>query len=127
MAASHDYGASFGPPVKTNSDKRYWFHTGGAVAPDGSVYFAVTDYSLDYTGDAHINVLKSGNGGATWSTTRIDTSKEAPAAIGRPAATWGFSAPRRSWRSTSGGTIMLAYNAGDIAGGAAAHVGPHFD
>lgn len=78
VVASHNYGATFSRPVKTNNDKRYWFHTGGTVAPDGKVYFAVTDYSLDYTGDAHINILKSSNGGATWSTIRVDTSKEAP-------------------------------------------------
>ena len=78
VVASHNYGATFSRPVKTNNDKRYWFHTGGTVAPDGKVYFAVTDYSFDYTGDAHINILKSSNGGATWSTIRVDTSKEAP-------------------------------------------------
>jgi len=65
VVSSHDFGATFSKPVRTNNEKRYWFHTGGIVAPDGSAYFAVTDYSLDYTGDACINVLKSSDGGTT--------------------------------------------------------------
>jgi hypothetical protein len=116
VAASHDYGASFGLPVKTSSDKRYWFHTGGAVAPDGSVYFAVTDYSLDYTGDAHINILKSGNGGAAWTTTRLDTSKEAPRCDWSPGCYLGFFGPSAVLAVDAGGTLLLAYNAGDSAG-----------
>ena len=116
VAACHDYGASFGPPVKTSSDKRYWFHTGGAVAPDGSVYFAVTDYSLDYTGDAHINILKSRNGGAAWTTTRLDTSKEAPRCDWSPGCYLGFFGPSAVLAVDAEGTLMLAYNAGDSAG-----------
>jgi hypothetical protein len=86
------------------------------VAPDGSVYFAVTDYSLDYTGDAHINVLKSNNGGATWSTMRVDTSKEAPTCDWSPGCYLGFFGPSAVLAIDAEGTIMLAYNAGDIAG-----------
>jgi len=116
VAASHDYGAIFSRPVKTNNDKRYWFHTGGAVAPDGNVYFAVTDYSLDYTGNAYINVLKSSDGGATWSAMRVDTSKEAPRCDWSPGCYLGFFGPSAVLAIDAEGTIMLAYNAGDIAG-----------
>jgi hypothetical protein len=35
VVASHDFGASFGPAVKTSNDTRYWFHTQGAVASNG--------------------------------------------------------------------------------------------
>ena len=113
---SHDYGATFSQPVRTNNDKRYWFHTGGIVAPDGSAYFAVTDYSLDYTGDAHINVLKSSDGGLTWSTKRVDTSKEAPRCDWSPGCYLGFFGPSAVLSIDSAGTIMLAYNSSDIAG-----------
>ena len=116
VTVSHDSGATFSPPVRTSNDKRYWFHTGGAVAPDGSVYFAVTDYSLDYTGDAHINILKSSNGGSTWSTIRVDTSKEAPRCDWSPGCYLGFFGPSAVLAIDAEGTIMLAYNAGDIAG-----------
>jgi hypothetical protein len=79
------------------------------VAPDGSVYFAVTDYSLDYTGDAHINVLKSSAGGATWTTMRIDTSKEAPHCDWSPGCYLGFFGPSAVLAVDAEGTIMLAY------------------
>lgn len=116
VVASHDYGASFSQPVRTSDDKRYWFHTGGAVAPDGNVYFAVTDYNLDYTGDAHVNVLKSKDGGVTWSTTRVDTSKEAPRCDWSPGCYMGFFGPSAVLAVDSAGTLMLAYNASDTAG-----------
>jgi hypothetical protein len=116
VVASHDAGATFSQPVRTSNDKRYWFHTGGAVAPDGSVYFAATDYSLDYTGDAHINVLKSSDGGGTWTTARIDTSSEAPPCDESPGCYLGFFGPSAVVAIDAGGMIMLAYNAGGVAG-----------
>jgi hypothetical protein len=116
VVASHDYGATFSQPVRTSDDKRYWFHTGGAVAPDGSVYFAATDYSLDYTGDAHINVLKSNDGGTTWTTTRVDTSREAPACDWSPGCYLGFFGPSAVLAVDSAETIMLAYSSSDIPG-----------
>ena len=33
IVSSHDFGASFSGPVKTNTDTRYWFHSGAAVSP----------------------------------------------------------------------------------------------
>src|SRR5205085_5273462 len=78
VASSHNYGASFTISPKTNNDTRYWFDTAGAVAPNGDVYFLTADFSQDYTGDAHIGVLKSSNGGASWVNTVVDTSKEMP-------------------------------------------------
>jgi hypothetical protein len=111
VVASHNYGATFSQPVQTSNDKRYWFHTGGAVAPDGSVYFAVTDYSLDYTGDAHINILKSSDRGATWTTTRIDSSREAPGYDWSPGCYLGFFGPSAVLAIDAYGMILLAYNA----------------
>jgi hypothetical protein len=116
VVASHDVGATFAQPVRTSHDKRYWFHTGGAVAPNGNVYLAATDYSLDYTGNAYINVLKSRDGGRTWSTTRVDTSKEAPRCDWSPGCYLGFFGPSAALAVDAKGTIMLAYNAADIAG-----------
>ena len=115
VVTSHDYGATFSQPARTSNDKRYWFHTGGIVAPDGSAYFAVTDYSLDYTGDAHINVLKSSDGGLTWSTKRVDTSKEAPRCDWSPGCYLGFFGPSAVLSIDSAGTIMLAYNSSDTS------------
>jgi hypothetical protein len=116
VSVSHDYGATFAKPLKISSDTRYWFHTGGAVAPNGIVYFAAVDYSQDYTGDSHINVVKSANGGITWTTTRVDTSKEMPACPWAAGCTLGFFGPSAALAIDKAGTIMIAYNAGDAAG-----------
>ena len=107
VVASHNFGATFSQPIRTNNGKLYWFHTGGAVAPKGNVYFAVTDYSLDYTGNAYINVLKSSNGGVTWSTTRVDTSKEAPRCDWSPGCYLGFFGPSAAIAVDVEGTGMM--------------------
>jgi hypothetical protein len=116
VAASHDYGATFSKPVKTNNDTRYWFHSGGAVAPNGAIYFAATDYSQDYTGEAHINIVKSTNGGQNWTTTRIDTSQQMPPCAWSSGCYLGFLGPSAALAIDQAGKLMIAYNAGTVAG-----------
>jgi hypothetical protein len=116
VAASHDYGATWGPNVKTNSDTRYWFHTGGAVAPNGDVYFVTADFTQDYTGDAFLSVLRSTDGGATWTTTRIDTSRELPGCPWADGCYFGFLGSSAALAIDSGGTVMVAYSANDAPG-----------
>ncbi|MFN8598683.1 MAG: sialidase family protein [Anaerolineae bacterium] len=116
VVVSHNFGATFSKPIKTNNDTRYWFHNGGAVAPNGDVYFSAVDYSQDYTGDSYINVLKSTNGGKTWTTTRVDTSKQMPDCAWAAGCSLGFFGPSAALAIDTAGTIMIAYNAGDVAG-----------
>lgn len=116
IAASHNYGASFSAPVKTNNDTRYWFHNGGAVAPNGNVYFSAVDYTQDYTGDAYIDVIGSTNGGTSWSTTRVDTSAQMPDCPWAAGCYFGFLGPSAVLAIDTAGKIMLAYPAGDVAG-----------
>jgi len=111
VASSHNYGASFGPNVKVNNDTRYWFHTGGAVAPNGDVFFITSDFSQDYTGDGNISVLKSTNGGSSWSIIRVDTSKEMPDCPWSPGCTFGFFGTIAGIAIDSAGKIMISYNA----------------
>jgi hypothetical protein len=118
VVASHDFGQTFAAAVKTNNDRRYWFHSGGAVAPDGSVYFAAVDYSQTYEGDSNINVLRSTNQGASWSTHRIDTSAEMPPCDWAPGCYFGFLGPSAALAVDSAGAVIVAYNAGINAGDA---------
>src|SRR5262249_2796197 len=74
VAASHDYGKTFAEAVRTSRTDRTWFDTGGAVGPDGSVYFALTDFANNYQGDSHTQFIKSADRGLTWTTTLVDTS-----------------------------------------------------
>jgi hypothetical protein len=116
VVASHNYGQSFSAPVKTSNDTRYWFHTGGGVTGTGIVYFAATDYSQDYTGDSHIDVLKSADGGATWLTTRVDTSRELPDCSWADGCYFGFLGPSAALAADITGKLVLAYNAGNTPG-----------
>ena len=50
VVASHNAGASFSARVKTNSDSLYWFAEGGAVAPNGTVYFSESAENQNATG-----------------------------------------------------------------------------
>ncbi len=117
VVASHDGGSTFGPPVRTNDDDRYWFHTGSAVAPDGGVHFAAADYDpVAYEGDVGVHVLSSNDGGATWTSTRVDTSREAPPCDWAPGCYFGFLGPVPTLAVEPGGRLLLAYNAGRADG-----------
>ncbi len=104
--------------VKTSNDTRYWFHSGGAVAPDGTVYFATADYSQDYTGDTNIGIIKSTNGGASWQTVRVDTSREMADCSWADGCYFGFLGPSAGIAVDSTGRVVIAYNAGNSVGGA---------
>jgi hypothetical protein len=116
VTASHNFGQTFSAPVKTSNDNRYWFHSAGTVAANGNVYFAVTDYSTTYAGDSHINVVRSTNQGTSWTTTLIDTSKEMPPCSWAPGCYFGFLGPSVGLDIDASGKILIAYNAGNVAG-----------
>ncbi|MCI0669267.1 MAG: glycoside hydrolase [Myxococcaceae bacterium] len=116
VASSHDFGATWSANVKTNSDTRYWFHTAGAVAPNGNVYFATTDFTQDYTGDAIISVIRSTNGGATWTTLPIDVSREMPACAWAAGCYFGFFGAFAGLAVDENGTVMIAYTANNSPG-----------
>ena len=112
VVASHDFGRSFGPPVQTSSDNRYYFHRGGAVAPDGTVYFGATHYAQSYQGDVVVQVLRSTDGGASWDSIDVDVSKELPDCPWSPGCFFGFLGPTASVAVDASGTAMVIYNAG---------------
>ena len=116
VVSSHDGGASFGAPVQTSNDGRYWFHSAGAIAPNGDVTFAAVDYSQDYSGEAHINVLRSTDAGASWTTTRVDSSAEMSECGWSDGCYFGFLGPSVGLAIDVNGLMMIAYNAGDVAG-----------
>jgi hypothetical protein len=112
VTSSHDRGARFGDNVKTSDDTRYWFHSAGAVAPNGDVYFATVDFSQSYLGDAHIGVLRSTDRGASWTTTRLDTSRQLPGCNWAAGCYFGFLGSSAGLAIDPDGTILVAYGAG---------------
>ena len=102
IVASHDGGQTFDTPIKTNTQPtpgHWWDANGAAIAPDGSVYFAVINFFLNYRGPAEINVVSSHDRGASWQTTLVDTSAPPPGCNGARVASTDFSRRRLDWRS----------------------------
>jgi len=111
VATSSNYGANFTISGKLNNDTRYWFHTGGAVAPNGDVYFITSDFTQDYTGDANIKVMRSTNHGASWTITLVDTSKQMPDCPWSAGCKLGFFGTIAGLAIDPVGKVMIAYNA----------------
>lgn len=114
VVSSHDGGATFGPPVRTHQSGRTWYHTGGAVAPDGSVYFGGAEYHPNYNGPTRVNVLRSHDGGATFQKTFFDRSLSPPLCNQVPGCYWGFIGPGTGLAVDTEGTVLFAYNAGFV-------------
>jgi len=110
VTSSHDFGATFSAPVKTNTDALYWFAEGGVVAPNGSVYFSESaeQNAKSPTGPIQLAVVSSANAGASWTTTIVDTSQQQPPCTVRscPADFFGAQA---AIAVDAAGTAMLAY------------------
>ena len=116
IVASHNGGASFSAPVKTNSDNLYWFAEGGAVAPNGNVYFSMSGEvaSQSAAGDVQLAVVRSTNGGTSWTHTIIDTSKQFP-----PTCCGGsvdFFSSQAALAIDGAGKIVVAYTLNTTAG-----------
>lgn len=120
VVASHDGGTTWSRPVRTNRDGRYWFHSSGAVAPDGTIYFGAVDYSQDYTGDSFISVLRSADGGATWTTIPLDVSAEMPHCDWAAGCYFGFLGPSIGLAADRKGALLAAYHVGAAPGEAQA-------
>ena len=110
VSVSHDSGASFGSRVKTNSDSLYWFAEGAVVAPNGNVYYAESAENQSGTGQVKLAVLRSTNGGASWTTTFVDVSEEQPPCTA-PSCPPDFLAAQANIAVDGAGSLMLLYSA----------------
>ena len=120
VVSSHDFGATFSAPVKTNNDTRYWFHSGGAVSPSNPMvaYFATSNFSSgqNYAGDANVVVLKTTNGGTSWTSTLVDTSREVPPCAWAAGCYTGFLGSTAVMAIDSAGTLMIVYHVNGTPG-----------
>lgn len=68
IVTSHDGGQTFGTPYKTNAPTpgHWWDANGAAMAPDGTPYFSVINFFLNYRGIAQVHVVMSHDRGRIW-------------------------------------------------------------
>ena len=117
LVASHDGGQTFLAPIKTNTQPtpgHWWDANGAVIAPDGSIYYAVINFYLNYKGPAEINVVSSHDRGASWQTTLVDTSAPPPGCRGSAGCTYGFLSSTASLALDQSGKLMIEYHAGDV-------------
>jgi hypothetical protein len=115
VVASHDFGATWGTRVKTNSDGLYWFAEGGVVAPNGAVYFSESAENQTSTGQVKLAVLRSTNLGSSWTTTFIDTAEQQPPCT-VPTCPADFFGPQAMISADSAGKLLVAYTLGTSSG-----------
>ncbi len=114
VVVSRNGGATWSNPKRTANNGRYWYHTGGCVAPTGEIYFATADYNANFRGKTHLDVTYSKDDGKTWQNTRIDSSEEMPGCAGVPGCYFGFLGPQSAIACDSAGTLAYVYNAGRV-------------
>jgi len=105
---SHDFGATFSPPVKTNADAYEYLSYGGTITPDGRVYFAQTGEPKGGAGAEPVSLVSSVDGGATWARTTLDTSAEPPICTSKGCYADFFSS-QAVVASDSAGRLVFAY------------------
>ena len=111
VAVSHDGGRSFGAPLLTQADGDYCFHTGGAIAADGSVGFAATVYRQDAQGPVRIELVRSIDKGRSWTTTSVERSAQGPPCEAGADCPTSFLGPSASLAVDAAGAWLLAFNA----------------
>ncbi|HEY6484895.1 MAG TPA: sialidase family protein [Candidatus Cybelea sp.] len=67
VSVSHDYGVTWAAPVRATGHRRWYYSLSGAVGRDGAVWFAVDgETGRDETGNGHVSLVRSADGGLTW-------------------------------------------------------------
>ena len=116
VAYSHNGGASF-TQVKINQNAKLGWSLGGggAITPNGTVYFSWDGYegSGGAKGNVNLYVSKSTDGGLTWTTKLVDVSKSPPdcSAI---ACGWAFLGAAITMTSDTSGNLYALWNAGSV-------------
>lgn len=115
FVASHDGGATFGEPIRTSHTPGHWWDAnGGAMAPDGNVYFVVINFLLNYRGPSEINVISSHDRGASWQAQVVAVSQPPPGCHTADGCEYGFLSSTAGLTIDASGEILVAYNGGDV-------------
>ncbi|MCI0550752.1 MAG: glycoside hydrolase [Anaerolineae bacterium] len=118
-AYSHNGGASFTEVKVSKGGKLGWaLAGGGAVTPNGNVFFSWAGYEGNggASGNVNLYVSKSTNGGATWTSKVIDVSSSPPQCP-EFFCGWAYLGAQMVMTSDANGVIYLLWNAGSTATG----------
>jgi hypothetical protein len=109
---SHNGGGTWSPPILAPANRKYWFASGVAVTPDGTVFSAQTAYPQDYDGHIIVWLLRSRDGGRSWERIGIDRSREQPQCPrGSGCAGFAYFGSQMAIASDADGRVYLLYNA----------------
>jgi hypothetical protein len=118
VAESHNSGDTFTDPVLATNEKLWYYPYGGAIAPNGTVYFAVagesgsaTDVNKQ-TGPSRIELVSSSYLSKTWTTTYFDTGQAGEPCQG-PHCYPDFFAPQDAIAIDSTGKMVFVYTRND--------------
>jgi hypothetical protein len=114
---SHDFGTTFSAPIQTNSDAYQYLSYGGTITPSGGVYFAQTGEPKSGVGDEPVSLVRSVDGGATWTRTTLDASAEPPVCTFKSCYADFFSS-QAVVASDGTGKLVFAYLKSTVDGGA---------
>ncbi len=116
ISVSHNFGASFAAPIKTNADSRYWYAYAGAVAPNGTVIFSETNYTQSSLGPVRVDAIRSTDGGKHWRTVLIDTVAQQPPCVsdGCPIDFYG---PSALLAMDGSGRLVVMYQGASVPSG----------
>lgn len=108
---SHNAGRTWSPPVLGHPNTFYWFAGGVTVTPDGAVFTSQDAYKQDNKGQVILYVLRSLDGGRSWTQIGIDRSREP-----RPCPKWagcglGVLGPQIAIASDDNGRVYVLWNA----------------
>jgi BNR repeat protein len=118
ISVSHDRGETWSlqnPLGTTNSQFGVSLASGGAVAPDGTVYFALNGVNRPGQAKGTINlyVVKSTDRGQTWTTSQVDVS-QAPADCG--CGGWDYWGAQMALAVDANNTAYVLWNANAVKG-----------
>jgi len=117
FVASHDFGVTFSAPVKTNgSDGRYYFAGGGTVLPNGTVVFTDSSFTQTSTGPVFTHIVRSTNGGASWTQTQVATTPEQPTCVAN-GCTLDYYGTIPALAADATGKLVLVYTGPTVAKG----------
>jgi len=111
VAASHDAGATFGKPVRLtpSTNSLFYYPESGVVAADGTAFFSMSVETAKGTGPVDLVLVKSTDGGATWTILPVEHSEESSGCVVPVCITDEFQA-QIAMDMDSSGTIMVVYS-----------------